>query len=322
MDLEVLETGLVPTPMMLQRRRWKSLAPHVAVPLHRLPMAVTELLGLKQLVLWLWRWIWMELWSHASWWRKPMMLCARRWCWLKEREWRVRIFHPLHLAQKMLLPPASPLLSQSQLLTEHAHPIPVDVDSSPRHAPEPDHAPEPTPSEVLIPEVGKPCRGRNAKAKASSAKAKKAANPKSSPKKKAAPKSLPKSRATRKAAAPKAATKAKVKAMGKGRAKKTKRSAEDAEMGDAALASENVEMGPEATETVEGGVATTAEMGAGLAVEARETADSTVHMPARAGMAEMAENTETPEATEHRYANGMTEKEVARKMHSASWRQF
>ena len=203
---------------------------------------------------------------------------------------------------------------------DRARRTPVDVDSSPRHAPEPDHAPEPTPSEVLIPEVGKPCRGRKAKAKASSAKAKKATNPKSSPKKKAAPKSLPKSRATRKAAAPKAAAKAKVKAMGKGRAKKTKRSAEDAEMGDAALASENVEMGPEATETVEGGVATTAEMGAGLAVEARETADSTVHMPARAGMAEMAENTETPEATEHRYANGMTEKEVARKMHSASWR--
>jgi hypothetical protein len=123
MDLEVLETGLVPTPMMLQRRRWKSLAPHVAVPLHRLPMAVTELLGLKQLVLWLWRWIWMELWSHASWWRTPMMLCARRWCWLKEREWRVRIFHPLHLAQKMFLPPASPLLSQSQLLTEHGAPL-------------------------------------------------------------------------------------------------------------------------------------------------------------------------------------------------------
>lgn len=220
------------------------------------------------------------------------------------------------------VPATSLTLTEPESTPDRARRTPVDVDSSPRHAPEPDHAPEPTPSEVLIPEVGKPCRGRNAKAKASSAKAKKAANPKSSPKKKAAPKSLPKSRATRKAAAPKAAAKAKVKAMGKGQAKKTKRSAEDAEMGDAALASENVEMGPEATETVEGGVATTAGMGAGLAVEARETADSTVHMPARAGMAEMAENTETPEATEHRYANGMTEKEVARKMHSASWRQF
>ena len=185
----------------------------------------------------------------------------------------------------------------------------LEVDSSPErgHAPEPDHAPEPTPSKVMSPEVDKPCRGRNAKAKASSskAKAKRAAKPRSSPKRKAAPKSMPKSRATRRAATPKAATKAKAKALGKRRAKKTKRSAEDAEMG------------PEATEAVDSSVATSAEMGAGLAAEVGETVDSNMGVPARAGMAE---NTETPEASEHRYANGMTEKEVAKKMHSASRR--
>ena len=58
-------------------------------------------------------------------------------------------------------------------------------------------------------------------------------------------------------------------------------------------------------------------MGAGLAAEVGETVDSNMGVPARAGMAE---NTETPEASEHRYANGMTEKEVAKKMHSASRR--
>ena len=189
---------------------------------------------------------------------------------------------------------------------------PLDVDSSPEHGhvPEPASAPEPTPSEVRIPEVGKPCRERNAKdkAKAAKAKAKRAAKPKTSPKKKAAPKSLPKSRATRKAAAPKAAAKG----MGKGRAKRTKRAAEeDAEMGGAALAPDNAEMGLAATET---NVAATAEMGTGLAAEA-----STASMPARVGESE---STETPEATEHRYANGMTEKEVAKKMHSAFWLQF